>query len=104
MLGGGQSVKVRVVARNANGDQCKVATGTSADLEQKERWLVLNKLDLLPEKEAEKRCKEIVRRLRWRGPVYRISALAKQGTEPLCRDVMKRLEELGIQEPEGDSG
>ena len=43
-------------------------------------------------------------RLRWRGPVYRISALAKQGTEALCRDVMKRLEELGIQEPEGDSG
>ena len=53
----------------------------SADLAKKERWLVLNKLDLLPADEAEKRCKDIVRRLRWKGPVYRISGLARQGTE-----------------------
>src|ERR1044072_1197879 len=76
----------------------------SADLVKKERWLVLNKLDLLPAAEAERRCKEIVRRLRWRGPVYRISGLARQGTEELCRRVMKRLEELGIREPEAESG
>jgi GTPase len=71
----------------------------SSDLAKKERWLVLNKLDLLPPEEAERRCKDIVRRLRWKGPVYRISGLARQGTEELCRDVMKRLEEMGIQEP-----
>jgi GTP-binding protein len=76
----------------------------SAELADKERWLVLNKLDLLPHKQAEERCKEIVRRLRWKGPVYRISALAKQGTEALCRDVMKRLEELAVQEPQEESG
>jgi GTPase len=64
------------------------------DLATKERWLVLNKLDLLPPDQAEKRCKDIVRRLRWKGPVYRISALARQGTEKLCQDVMKRLEEM----------
>jgi len=75
----------------------------SADLGKKERWLVLNKLDLLPEAEAERRCKEIVRRLRWKGPVYRISGLARQGTEALCRDVMKRLEELGIQERDAET-
>lgn len=66
----------------------------SADLAKKERWLVLNKVDLLPPDEADKRCKDIVRRLRWKGPVYRISALARRGTEELCRDVMRRLEEL----------
>ena len=66
----------------------------SPDLGKKERWLVLNKLDLLPEDDAERRCKDIVRRLRWKGPVYRVSGLARQGTEELCRDVMKRLEEL----------
>jgi len=76
----------------------------SADLVKKERWLVLNKLDLLPAAEAERRCKDIVRRLRWKGPVYRISGLARQGTEALCRDVMKRLEELGVQEREAESG
>ncbi len=66
----------------------------SADLEKKERWLVLNKVDLLPENQADKVCKDIVRRLRWKGPVYRISGLAHQGTEELCESIMKRLEEI----------
>jgi GTP-binding protein len=65
-----------------------------AGLAKKERWLVLNKLDLLPEDEAEKRCKDIIRRLRWKGRVYRISGLARQGTEALCQDIMKRIEEI----------
>ena len=65
----------------------------SSDLAKKERWLVLNKVDLLSPDEADKRCKDIVRRLRWKGPVYRISALARQGTEALCQDVMKRIED-----------
>jgi GTP-binding protein len=71
----------------------------SADLAGKERWLVLNKLDLLPPDEAEKRCKDIVRRLRWKGPVYRISGLARQGTQKLTEDIMKRLEEVQGLEP-----
>jgi len=66
----------------------------SADLEKKERWLILNKVDLLPEDQADKVCKDIVRRLRWKGPVYRISGLAHQGTTELCENIMKRLEEI----------
>jgi GTP-binding protein len=66
----------------------------SPALAQRERWLVLNKIDLLPPAEAEKRCKEIVRRLRWKGPVYRISGATRQGTQELCRDIMRRLEEV----------
>lgn len=66
----------------------------SAELGTKERWLVLNKVDLLPPKEADKVCKDIVRRLRWKGPVYRISGLARQGTEELCATIMTRLEEI----------
>jgi GTP-binding protein len=69
-------------------------TNFSADLADKERWLVLNKLDLLPAKEADKLCKDIVRRLRWKGPIHRISALTHDGTEALCRAVMKRIEEI----------
>ncbi|HEY8539719.1 MAG TPA: GTPase ObgE [Steroidobacteraceae bacterium] len=66
----------------------------SAELAQKERWLVLNKVDLLPPEEADKRCRDIVRRLRWKGPVYRISGLARIGTEKLCQDLMRRIEEM----------
>ena len=66
----------------------------SAELTKKERWLVLNKLDLLSEDEAEKRSRDIVRRLRWKGPVFRISGLARQGTDELCQAIMKRLEEI----------
>jgi len=66
----------------------------SPELARRERWLVLNKLDLLPPDGAEKRCREIVRRLRWKGPVFRISAATRAGTEALCRAVMARLEEI----------
>ena len=52
------------------------------------------KSDLLPPAEAEKRGKEIVRRLRWKGPVYRTSGATRQGTQELCRDIMRRLEEV----------
>jgi GTP-binding protein len=62
---------------------------------------VLNKIDLLPPAEAEQRCKEIVRRLRWKGPVYRISGATRQGTVEMCRDIMRRLEE--IQPPPGEA-
>jgi len=65
----------------------------SKDLLEKPRWLVLNKIDLLPEKEADKLCKDIVRRLRWKGPVYRISGVTKQGTSQLMQDVMRLIEE-----------
>jgi GTPase len=66
----------------------------SPELAAKERWLVLNKLDLLPPDEAEKRCKDIIKRLRFKGPILRISGLARQGTDALCQAVMTRLEEI----------
>jgi GTP-binding protein len=68
----------------------------SAELAVKERWLVLNKVDLLPPDQADKVCKDIVRRLRWKGPVVRISALARQGTQELCEAIMTRLEEIDL--------
>ena len=66
----------------------------SPQLAKKERWLVLNKIDALPEDEADKICKDIVRRLRWKGKVFRISGLAHQGTRELCESIMSRLEEI----------
>jgi GTP-binding protein len=65
----------------------------SPELAAKPRWLVLNKSDLLPEPEAEQRAREIVRRLRYRGPKFLISGATGQGTRALCEAVMRFLEE-----------
>jgi hypothetical protein len=37
-----------------------------------------------------------VRRLRWKGPVHRISGLARQGTLELMQALMRRLDELPL--------
>ncbi len=66
----------------------------SPELARRERWLVLNKLDLLPKEEGEARCREIVRRLRWKKPVFRISGATGQGTQELCARVMDYLEKI----------
>ena len=52
-------------------------------LHAKPRWLVLNKLDMVPAEEREQRVKDFVRRMRWKGPVFQISALAREGLKPL---------------------
>lgn len=54
----------------------------------KERWLVLNKVDLIPPEQRETHCQRIVNRLAWKGPVFFISALTKQGTKLLCERIM----------------
>ena len=66
----------------------------SPKLAAKERWLVLNKIDLLDAADALAREKEVVAALGWNGPVYRISALSGEGTSRLTGDVMSRLEEI----------
>lgn len=52
-------------------------------LYNKPRWLVLNKLDMVPEEEREKRVKNFIKRFGWKGPVFEISALAREGCEDL---------------------
>ena len=58
----------------------------------KPRWLVLNKLDLVELDAREALAAEIVAGLEWQGPVYAISALARDGVEALCSDIMDFLE------------
>lgn len=58
----------------------------------RERWLVLNKTDLLDPEEREARCQDIVERLGWDGPVYRVSAATGEGTRELCYRIMDYLE------------
>jgi GTP-binding protein len=56
------------------------------------RWLVLNKVDLLPAADREQTLAEIVERSEWDGPVFAISALTGEGTRALARKVMRYLE------------
>ncbi|WP_439135784.1 Obg family GTPase CgtA [Pseudomaricurvus sp.] len=65
----------------------------SPTLAKRDRWLLLNKVDLLPPDEAEARCQEVIDQLGWEGPVFRISAINKQGTQELCGQVLDYLEE-----------
>jgi GTPase len=62
-------------------------------LAEKPRWLVLTKRDLLLDDEAEARAKDIVRRLRFRGPHFLVSAATGQGTNELVQKIMAFLEE-----------
>ncbi|KPJ79444.1 MAG: GTPase CgtA [Gammaproteobacteria bacterium SG8_30] len=65
----------------------------STELAGRERWLVLNKIDLVDPGELDRRCRDIVRRLRFKGPVFRISGATGQGTRELCQAVMQYLDE-----------
>jgi GTP-binding protein len=60
----------------------------------KERWLVLNKIDLLDSELLAQRRTEIVTELGWTGPVHAISASTGAGTKELVRAVMARLDVL----------
>ncbi len=66
----------------------------SPELAQRERWLVLNKVDLLPADERDGVCEEVAAALNWQGPVFRISALSGEGTEALVGAVMAFIESV----------
>ncbi len=75
----------------------------SKDLGTKPRWLVINKRDLLPDKEAEASAKDIVRRLQYKGPVHLISAATGRGTRELAEAVMNFLEERRLEQKQAAS-
>ncbi|WP_295803505.1 Obg family GTPase CgtA, partial [uncultured Microbulbifer sp.] len=70
----------------------------SPTLAKRERWLVLNKTDLVPADELEERCQSVVNALGWQGPVFRVAAIRGEGTDVLCGQLMDYLEELKEQE------
>ena len=63
----------------------------SSELATRERWLVFNKLDLLPAAEQQQHCQTIVERLNWQGPVFEISALSGQGCREICYRIIDYL-------------
>ncbi|UVE18483.1 Obg family GTPase CgtA [Pseudomonas sp. LS44] len=69
-------------------------TKFSPALADRDRWLVLNKADqVLEDAEREQCMRAVVERLEWQGPVYVISALERDGTERLCQDIMRYLDD-----------
>ncbi len=63
----------------------------SPTLAKRERWLVLNKIDLMSEEDASILCDDIVSQLDWQGPVFRISAVSGKGTKALCDALMQEI-------------
>lgn len=69
-------------------------------LASRERWLVLNKIDLLSADARADRTAEIVRDLCWTGPVFTVSAATGEGCRELAARLMERLEAIRPATPE----
>lgn len=65
----------------------------SPTLAKKDRWLVLNKFDLIPEEEREELVARLLRELDWKGKVFKITAISGDGCSGLCQAIMVSVEE-----------
>ncbi|KTC65630.1 GTP-binding protein, GTP1/Obg family (plasmid) [Legionella adelaidensis] len=64
-------------------------------LTKKPRWLVLNKIDTIPDEgERKKAIEKIVKGLKWKDKVFPISAISGVGTKELCYSIMELLDEM----------
>ncbi len=67
----------------------------SPELLNKPRWLVLNKIDMIPDEETrQERIQAIVKGLKWKDRVFSISAISGQGTKELCYSLMQLIDEM----------
>jgi GTP-binding protein len=87
---------VDIAPLDPDGDPVRDANAIVAELKrydpalhEKPRWLVLNKLDLLPEAERDARVRAFVRASRWKGPVFAIAAISGEG----CRALVYKVQE-----------
>lgn len=65
---------------------------------KKPRWLVLNKLDMVPAERREALVKDFVKRLRFKGPVFEISALTREGCEQLIKTIYQHVSSVQAHE------
>jgi len=71
-----------------------------AALAKKPRWLVLNKLDLVPEDERETRVAAFVKAMRHKGPMFAIAAISGTGCKPLVYAIQDWLDAHPATPPE----
>ncbi len=62
-------------------------------LYQKPRWLVLNKMDMLPEDERDQRRRQFIEEFGWEGRCFIISALSGEGCKEVTYAIMEFLEQ-----------
>ena len=67
-------------------------------LGKQDQWLVLNKMDLIPEDIREEYCGEVLKRLDWQGKVFRVSGHVGEGCDALCAEIMDYLDEVKASE------
>jgi GTP-binding protein len=67
-------------------------------LHAKPRWLVINKIDLLDEKDVKKSVDRFVKALKWKDRVFAISAMTGTGCRELGFEIMKFIESRAAQE------
>jgi GTPase len=67
-------------------------------LYKKPRWVVLNKLDMVPGDERAARVKAFIKQFKFKGPVFEISALTREGCEPLIKAVYQHIKAQQVAE------
>lgn len=74
----------------------------SEELYQKPRWLVLNKIDLIPEEDRENAIEEFLNAVNWdrSAPHFAISAMTKLHTREMCYDIMHEIDKERAPEEE----
>jgi GTP-binding protein len=65
----------------------------SPTLAAKERWLVLNKVDLLDAEQVDELEQRLRQALDWQGDIFRISAISAEGCQELCGRLMDSIEQ-----------
>jgi len=71
-------------------------------LVEKPRWLVLNKVDMIPEEDRAKVVANFVKKFKWQGPVFEISALTGLGCDKLCYALQDYLDSVRRDRDEAD--
>lgn len=69
----------------------KYSESKDISLKDKPVWLIFNKTDLMSEEESQVKMDDMIERLDWNGPVFKMSAIQKDGTREICNAIMDYL-------------
>lgn len=78
--------------RTIAGELKQYSEEAGAELDQLDRWLVINKLDVVLDEDRKRIVDDLLKELDWQAPVYEISAISRQGTQLLCNDIQAYLD------------